>query len=229
MWLSVDPLVEQTMDAYGYCYNNPINLIDPTGMSPDDVIILSYGKGEAGHRTGHQAILIGDDQNGWVYFSLDGDSFDYDGNNQYTIETFNTFDDFVNSEHNTFKNDYDDGKGFENSEKNADGEIKQRYKEGYRIETTAEQDKKMTEAAKKTTENGYNMFTNNCTHNCKDALDAGGLNNGENTLINSIPVPIFGGTLEVYERNFSPSAKQKEIEKSNRGKDIDSSLKPKKK
>lgn len=35
MRLSVDPLVEQTMDAYGYCYNNPINLTDPTGMSPE--------------------------------------------------------------------------------------------------------------------------------------------------------------------------------------------------
>ena len=34
-WLSVDPLVEETMDAYGYCYQNPINLIDPTGMKAE--------------------------------------------------------------------------------------------------------------------------------------------------------------------------------------------------
>ena len=36
LWLSVDPLVEQTMDAYGYCYQNPIILVDPDGRSPQD-------------------------------------------------------------------------------------------------------------------------------------------------------------------------------------------------
>ncbi len=35
IFISVDPLVEDTMDAYGYCYQNPINLVDPTGMSAD--------------------------------------------------------------------------------------------------------------------------------------------------------------------------------------------------
>ncbi|WP_452218598.1 RHS repeat-associated core domain-containing protein [Lacinutrix undariae] len=41
-WLSVDPLREETLDSYGYCYQNPINLVDPTGMSAvdvDDIII----------------------------------------------------------------------------------------------------------------------------------------------------------------------------------------------
>ncbi len=41
MWLSVDPLAEMTGDAYGYCFQNPINLIDPTGMSPEDDYGLS--------------------------------------------------------------------------------------------------------------------------------------------------------------------------------------------
>jgi RHS repeat-associated protein len=36
IWASIDPLVEQTMDAYGYCNLNPVNLIDPTGMSSED-------------------------------------------------------------------------------------------------------------------------------------------------------------------------------------------------
>jgi RHS repeat-associated protein len=38
-WLSVDPLVEQTMDAYGYCYQNPLIYIDPDGASPISVLL----------------------------------------------------------------------------------------------------------------------------------------------------------------------------------------------
>ena len=45
IWASVDPLMEQTMSAYGYCNLNPVNLIDPTGMEPDDWIGLNLGDG----------------------------------------------------------------------------------------------------------------------------------------------------------------------------------------
>jgi RHS repeat-associated protein len=44
LWLSVDPLVEKTMDAYGYCYQNPVRFIDPDGLSAivgDDTFIFT--------------------------------------------------------------------------------------------------------------------------------------------------------------------------------------------
>ena len=41
IFISVDPLAEKTMDAYGYCYQNPINLVDPSGMNAD---IIEIGK-----------------------------------------------------------------------------------------------------------------------------------------------------------------------------------------
>jgi len=36
LWLSVDPLAEQTMTPYQYTYQNPVRLIDPTGMAGEE-------------------------------------------------------------------------------------------------------------------------------------------------------------------------------------------------
>src|SRR5690606_22100067 len=39
IFISVDPLAEQTMEPYLYTGNNPIMFTDPTGMSKDGIII----------------------------------------------------------------------------------------------------------------------------------------------------------------------------------------------
>lgn len=37
-WMNIDPLAEETLDPYGYTWNNPLRFSDPTGMSGQDVI-----------------------------------------------------------------------------------------------------------------------------------------------------------------------------------------------
>jgi hypothetical protein len=59
LFLSVAPLVESTMDSYGYCYQNPLKFIDPTGMAPE------------GHWVGQDGNLIYDDgiDDGKIYMT----------------------------------------------------------------------------------------------------------------------------------------------------------------
>jgi len=39
IFVSVDPLAEQTFEPYSYTGNNPIMFTNPTGMSKDDIYL----------------------------------------------------------------------------------------------------------------------------------------------------------------------------------------------
>ena len=41
VFISIDPLTEQTMTPYQYTYQNPVRYIDPDGKAPQDIIVLN--------------------------------------------------------------------------------------------------------------------------------------------------------------------------------------------
>ena len=67
MWMSPDPLSEEypSWNPYNYCFNNPINLIDPTGMGPWEPEIKDnkiVAKAEAGDDAKSLAKFLNVDQ-----------------------------------------------------------------------------------------------------------------------------------------------------------------------
>jgi RHS repeat-associated protein len=148
------------MDVYHYAGDNPVKLVDPDG---NDIILLNKSYGAIGH--GHNGVLIGNDKNGWFYFSKDGP-----GKLNQNAKYFKSLSDFI-------KANLKDNNGLNN------------YDRAYRVETSEDEDSKMIEEGFNIYDRDYsfvekldnegNAISQNCADLVADILEVIGLNIGK--------------------------------------------------
>jgi uncharacterized protein RhaS with RHS repeats len=87
-FLQIDPHASKypSLSPYSYVANNPLNSVDPDGK---DVVVLNDSDGAYGF--GHNAVVVGNDDDGWTYYS-------YDGDGAYTTQSFDSYSDFGKSD-----------------------------------------------------------------------------------------------------------------------------------
>lgn len=122
--------------------------------SPDDIIVLNAPTGASG--LGHNAVIIGNDKDGYVYISKDGradGSLPMGGNSKNTVMTFKTKREALN---------------FANS--------KYKFDNVLTIKTNRSQDIKAIANAHYEAKKGYHVIYNNCSDIPAAALQGAGLN-----------------------------------------------------
>ena len=141
-FMQVDPLWENypAWTPYQYGTNNPTSNIDPSG---EDVIILNDR--DAAYGQGHNGLIVGNDEDGWVYYSKDGE---VDGKSLYSRGEFASLNAFLQS-------GYGD-----------------RYDHGARISTTPGQDRMAQSFAERDVTTPYDAVSSNCADLVDQTLNA---------------------------------------------------------
>jgi RHS repeat-associated protein len=166
VWLSVDPLASKypSMSPFVFTGNNPLSYIDPDG---NDIVVVINHDGAQGY--GHMGMLVGNDEDGWVYMSKDGrvrdpETGEKDGTMLTGGESIVTIQEF------------EKGKSLEEVLKTVG--VSDGYDEALHFSTDSETDATATTAFNESAESKYNVFTANCSHAVEDALEAAGIETG---------------------------------------------------
>lgn len=154
-WLSLDE-VDRFPSRYSAMGNNPTIYGDPDGR---DIILLNDAQG-ATLGAGHSALLIGDDENGWVFISKEGRRKD--------LPLWKSNDVMGGPALPPAEREYDSFEDFLNDKKFS------HYERGLRFKTTREQDLAAIEMAKKDARSWYNFRYSNCGHTCGKTLEDAG-------------------------------------------------------
>lgn len=158
-WFARDPheVRYPFVSTYAYVLNDPITNIDPDGR---DVIIVLMTNAPGGvQATGHSAILVGDDKNGWTLFEKSGED-NPDGNANHRINWYPSLWDFYS--------DNGSGKEF-----------------WFYFPTSSEQDKAMLAKGMADAKTAYlgvaeaGDRSNNCADLVNNILTAGNISYGE--------------------------------------------------
>jgi len=136
--------------TYAYVSNSPLTGVDPSGLN--GIYLLNHHavpiSGGTFGEGGHAAVLVGNDQSGWTYYSENGI---VDGQQDVSVVNFATLSDF------------DQMYGSE-------------YPMQLEFPTNPDQDQAMRNYANSNLDTPYNGVVNNCADFALGTLEAGGVN-----------------------------------------------------
>jgi len=157
-WFVIDELSEKysSHSPFNFVTNNPINGIDPDGR---DVIFINDQN--AVHGFGHGAVIIGNAQDGWRYYSLNG-----------TGEGQNPYGDSKNADVGTFLGYGSNVDELIKKANSINPAEKHSYNRYVHVRTTKEEDKMMsTKAAKAASVRKYVVIGQSCINVQKEAFN----------------------------------------------------------